>query len=186
MGDDVAHALRASQGGGDKPHVLAPIAFDTKASGRNGFGVGEIAPTLRAMGHKDSHTNAGGQIGVAYPLDLRNASRDPDKRDAQNRQGAGIGNDGDPSPTLTKEFVPGVATQWAVRRLTPTECARLQGFSDDHCRIPWRGKPAEQCPDGPQYKAYGNSMSTNVMRWIGQRIELVDQIASEQTREVTA
>lgn len=222
MGDDVAHALRASQGGGDKPHVLAPIAFDTKASGRNGFGVGEIAPTLRAMGHKDSHTNAGGQIGVAYPLDLRNASRDPDKRDAQNRQGAGIGNDGDPAPTLTKEFVPGVAhaiqagalrenlasgpdgvgvqegiactiearaevqavqTQWAVRRLTPTECARLQGFADNHCRIPWRGKPAEQCPDGPQYKAYGNSMSTNVMRWLGLRIEAVDQIVS---REVAA
>lgn len=59
----------------------------------------------------------------------------------------------------------------AVRRLTPTECARLQGFPDDHCRIPWRGKPAEQCPDGPQYKAYGNSMAVNVMRWIGKRIK---------------
>ncbi|MGB3898166.1 MAG: DNA cytosine methyltransferase [Mesorhizobium sp.] len=226
MGDDVAHALRASQGGGDKPHVLAPIvysimpqnsgkdykarqvevaqpimaggpvggnqggdyicdpiAFDTKASGRNGFGVGEISPTLRAMGHANSHTNAGGQVGVAYPLDLRNAGRNPDKRDAQNRQGVGVGEDGDPAPTLTKEFVPGVATQWAVRRLTPIECARLQGFPDTHCRIPWRGKPAEQCPDGPQYKAYGNSMSTNVMRWIGQRIELVDRIASEHMRE---
>ena len=60
---------------------------------------------------------------------------------------------------------------FAVRRLTPTECARLQGFPDDHCRIPWRGKPAEDCPDGPQYKAYGNSMAVPVMRWIGERID---------------
>lgn len=58
-----------------------------------------------------------------------------------------------------------------VRRLTPTECSRLQGFPDNHCRIPWRGKPAELCPDGPQYKAYGNSMAVPVMRWIGERIQ---------------
>lgn len=58
----------------------------------------------------------------------------------------------------------------AVRRLTPTECARLQGFPDQWARIPWRGKPAEQCPDGPQYKAYGNSMATPVMAWIGKRL----------------
>jgi DNA (cytosine-5)-methyltransferase 1 len=64
-----------------------------------------------------------------------------------------------------------VATQWAVRRLTPLECSRLQGFPDDHARIPWRGKPAELCPDGPQYKTYGNSMAVNVMAWIGARLD---------------
>lgn len=69
---------------------------------------------------------------------------------------------------------------WAVRRLTPTECARLQGFPDNHCRIPWRGKPAEQCPDGPQYNGYGNSMAVNVMRWIGQRIDQVEKLFSEK------
>lgn len=58
-----------------------------------------------------------------------------------------------------------------VRRLTPTECARLQGFPDHHARIPWRGKPAEECPDGPQYKAYGNSMAVPVMSWIGRRLD---------------
>jgi DNA (cytosine-5)-methyltransferase 1 len=58
-----------------------------------------------------------------------------------------------------------------VRRLTPTECARLQGFPDHHARIPWRGKPADECPDGPQYKAYGNSMAVPVMRWIGHRLD---------------
>ena len=61
---------------------------------------------------------------------------------------------------------------WAVRRLTPTEAARLQGFPDDQTRIEWRGKPASQCPDGPQYKGYGNSMAVPVIRWICKRIEL--------------
>ena len=58
----------------------------------------------------------------------------------------------------------------AVRRLTPRECERLQGFPDDHTLIPWRGKPAEQCPDGPRYKALGNSMAVPCMAWIGSRI----------------
>ena len=58
----------------------------------------------------------------------------------------------------------------AVRRLTPRECERLQGFPDDHTLIPWRGKPAEQCPDGPRYKALGNSMAVPCMAWIGKRI----------------
>jgi DNA (cytosine-5)-methyltransferase 1 len=62
----------------------------------------------------------------------------------------------------------------SVRRLTPVECERLQGFPDDYTRIPWRGKPAEECPDGPRYKALGNSMACNVMRWLGRRIELVE------------
>ena len=57
-----------------------------------------------------------------------------------------------------------------VRRLTPVEVERLQGFPDNWTRIPWRGKPADQCPDGPRYKAIGNSMAVNVMRWIGDRI----------------
>lgn len=64
-----------------------------------------------------------------------------------------------------------VAHQWAVRRLTPLECSRLQGFPDDWSRIPWRGKPAELCPDGPQYKTYGNAMACNVMAWIGCRLK---------------
>jgi DNA (cytosine-5)-methyltransferase 1 len=58
----------------------------------------------------------------------------------------------------------------AVRRLLPMECERLQGFPDDHTLIPWRGKPASECPDGPRYKALGNSMAVPCMRWIGTRI----------------
>lgn len=61
-----------------------------------------------------------------------------------------------------------------VRRLTPLECERLQGFPDGHTLIAWKGKPAEECPDGPRYKAIGNSMAVPVMRWIGKRIALCD------------
>ncbi len=64
----------------------------------------------------------------------------------------------------------------AIRRLTPKECERLQGFPDDWTKIPYRNKPADQCPDGPRYKACGNSMAVPVMRWIGQRIQLIDTI----------
>jgi DNA (cytosine-5)-methyltransferase 1 len=60
-------------------------------------------------------------------------------------------------------------TNMAVRRLTPVECERLQGFPDNYTEIPWRGKA--ETPDGPRYKALGNSMAVPVMRWIGQRIQ---------------
>ena len=70
--------------------------------------------------------------------------------------------------------VDGVMTpQMAVRRLTPRECERLQGFPDDYTLVEYRGKPAA---DGPRYKALGNSMAVPVMRWIGQRSAAVDAI----------
>ena len=64
-----------------------------------------------------------------------------------------------------------------VRRLTPTECERLQGFPDNYTQIPYRNKPAKSCPDGPRYKAMGNSMAVPVMRWIGERINMVEALA---------
>lgn len=57
-----------------------------------------------------------------------------------------------------------------VRKLTPVECERLQGFPDNYTQIPWKNKPAEQCPDTPRYMAIGNSMAVPVMRWIGERM----------------
>jgi len=80
------------------------------------------------------------------------------------------------APCLTKTDRHGVAEQSAVRRLTPRECERLQGFQDDWTRIPWRGKPEEECPDGPRYKAIGNSMAVPVMRWIGERIKKQEEL----------
>jgi DNA (cytosine-5)-methyltransferase 1 len=67
----------------------------------------------------------------------------------------------------------------AIRRLTPTECERLQGFPDSWTQIPYRNKPADLCPDGPRYKACGNSMAVPVMRWIGERINLVENLLNQ-------
>ena len=66
-----------------------------------------------------------------------------------------------------------------VRKLTPLECERLQGFPDNHTLIPWRGNPAAECPDSLRYKAVGNSMAVPVMRWIGERIHQVNQIKEQ-------
>jgi site-specific DNA-cytosine methylase len=73
-------------------------------------------------------------------------------------------------PNLQANQTPAVMQGMKVRRLTPVECERLQGFPDGYTAIPYRNKPAEQCPDGPRYKALGNSMAVPVMRWIGERI----------------
>lgn len=70
--------------------------------------------------------------------------------------------------------VNGIAQGYIVRRLTPRECERLQGMPDDHTKVPYRGKTAEECPDTPRYKAIGNSMAVPVMRWLGERIATVD------------
>jgi site-specific DNA-cytosine methylase len=69
-----------------------------------------------------------------------------------------------------------VASSDCVRRLTPIECERLQGFPDNFTCIPWRNKLEGDCPDSPRYKALGNSMAVPVMRWIGERIQKVEQI----------
>lgn len=66
-------------------------------------------------------------------------------------------------------------TSKKLRRITPIECERLQGFPDNWTRIAWHGKSADQCPDGPRYKAIGNSMAVPVMRWIGNRIKNIEK-----------
>jgi DNA (cytosine-5)-methyltransferase 1 len=123
---------------------------------------------MRAMGHGASHANAGGQLAVAY--DSRQITSPTNRSNPQ---------PGDPCPTLPicgASEAPLVASQaMQVRRLTPRECERLQGFRDDYTLITVRGKPAA---DGPRYKALGNSMAVPVMRWIGWRIECA--LAAEQ------
>lgn len=81
---------------------------------------------------------------------------------------------GDSSPCADRR--PSVVSDgYVVRRLTQRECERLMGFPDDWTKVPYRGKPAEECPDTPRYKAIGNSMAVNVMRWLGVRIDAVDE-----------
>ncbi|MDW3683897.1 DNA (cytosine-5-)-methyltransferase [Cupriavidus sp. CV2] len=170
----VAHSLRAegfdaSEDGTGRGTPLVPvpaIAFDCKASGQNGFGVGEIASTLRSMGHANSHQNGGGHLAVAFAENSRAEVRLE-------------GGDGQVTGTLSTgggkpgQGTPSVITGMAVRRLTPRECERLQGFPDDYTAILRSGKPAA---DGPRYKSLGNSMAVNEMCWLGDRIASVEAI----------
>jgi site-specific DNA-cytosine methylase len=78
------------------------------------------------------------------------------------------------SPTGGGRPLPAIATAMQVRRLTPVECERLQGFPDGYTNIPWRKSP--ESPDGPRYKALGNSMAVPCMKWIGERIQQVREI----------
>ena len=131
LGDEVGNCLRASSGGGDKAHVLAPVAWSEELTASV-----DVAGTIQ-------------------------------------RGGAGGRHDG-------------VMTQaMRVRRLTPVECERLQGFPDSYTMIPWRKKPADDCPDGPRYKSLGNSMCTNVMAFIGSRIDAAVN-AEKTTKKVSA
>jgi DNA (cytosine-5)-methyltransferase 1 len=187
MGLENQHALNGAG-------LFVPVAFSCKDHGAD---AGEISPTLRSMNHDGSHANAGGQLAVAF-----NARQDPDSWEHHTgpldthagTQAVGFdmrGRDGGamlegPHETANIRAASGgssrsyIAQPWAVRRLTPKECERLQAFPDDFTKIPYRGKPADQCPAGPRYKALGNSMAVNVMAWIGERIELIDQIDKAQ------
>jgi DNA (cytosine-5)-methyltransferase 1 len=93
--------------------------------------------------------------------------------------GSGWKGDFDSETFVTMGAVAGPLNS-AVRRLTPKECERLQGFPDGYTAIPWKKKAAEECPDGPRYKALGNSMAVPVMRWIGHRVacELAKRVVS--------
>lgn len=160
------------------PHTeTVVIALDgdkmakAERKGGSGLGVSEDG-VMYTQTVKDVHAVA---YDECVPLDLRNATRDPEKHDAQNRQGVGVGEDGAPMNTVTAASVPGVGWQATVRKLLPIECERLMGFPDNWTRISWKGKPEEECPDAPRYKACGNSMCVNVMAWIGERIEAVNQ-----------
>jgi site-specific DNA-cytosine methylase len=93
----------------------------------------------------------------------------------QNGGGYGNANEGlgitvEGTGPLQRCNTPAVAQAMTVRRLTPIECEFLQGFPRNYTLIPWRKKQAEDCPDGPRYKALGNSMAVNCMAWIGERI----------------
>ena len=125
---------------------------------------GSVAPTIGASGPPYSRT--GNERVEAEALAISFSPGNLVRK-------AGPNPSSETFPTLSKDSGdqnPHVATPMAVRRLTPNECLRLQGFPDNWSRIPWKGKPAEECPDGPQYKAAGNSMAVPVMAFIGNRI----------------
>tara|TARA_R100001224_G_scaffold113278_2_gene98119 strand:- start:1397 stop:1810 length:414 start_codon:yes stop_codon:yes gene_type:complete len=135
------------------------VAIRTANTNANGHGVAE----------ETAHTldQANGQA-VAVHENNRNELREMEVFSSLTQGG---GKPGQGKPTVRQGL--------SVRRLTPRECERLQGFPDDYTLISYRNKPAENCPDGPRYKALGNSMAVPVMRWIGQRIESVTKILEE-------
>ena len=156
---------RWGTGGGNVPIALAetvypihPQAMYFEGGGRknndgkgNGLGVGELNDPMFTLTTVDKHA-------VAYGFEPGIAKREGSPaRFVENGTPTLRANMGDNQTAM--------ASNMAVRRLTPIECERLQGFPDDYTNI------REKCPDGPRYKAMGNSMAVPVMRWIGQRIK---------------
>lgn len=183
---DPCHPCHPLAAGANPP----AIAFSAKDYGADAST--ELAPTLRAMGHTDSHANGGGQMAVlafhsnAQADQLPGLDSDTSLPSAltcsqnaavcvslRGREDGGTAELGDEVGNCLRASSgggakPPVLTQMQVRRLTPRECERLMGFPDDHTLLPGLKKPV----DGPRYKALGNSMAVPVMRWIGQQIDL--------------
>lgn len=148
---DIANTLAANDY--KEPQVVAvPIAWDEELNPSE-----NIAGTLLRGGQGGRHD------GVAVPV----ADVVAFHHNAQACQLPSTGKDTSISDSLTCSQQAAVATRYAVRRLTPTECERLQGFPDGYTDIQPKGKPT---PDGPRYKALGNSWAVPVVRWIGRRI----------------
>ena len=183
--EDLAPTLRCGSSGSAQPAV----AFQSTAGDGDAHAAGEdVSPSLRAadpmaVAIRTANTNANGH-GVAeetaHTLDQANgqavAVHENNRNELREMEvfsslTQGGGKPGQGKPTVRQGL--------SVRRLTPRECERLQGFPDDYTLISYRNKPAENCPDGPRYKALGNSMAVPVMRWIGQRIESVTKILEE-------
>lgn len=128
---------------------------------------GEITHTLKAEGFDASEDGTGrGQPIATHAIQAGALRTNPESGQD------GVGVQADHAYTLeARAEVQAVQSASAVRRLTPRECERLQGFPDDWTLIPYRNKPAEQCPDGPRYKAIGNSKAVFCVRWIARRID---------------
>ena len=153
---DIAFAQGRNNGGENV--LVQPIAFNSKDYGSDA--TTDMSPTLRSLGAYDA--NGGGSMAVAQPYSIMpmNSGKDYKARETDVSQlimaaGQSGGNQGGDY----------VVQQMAVRRLTPRECERLQGFPDDYTAIP-------EAADGPRYKSLGNSMAVPVMAWIGKRINL--------------
>jgi DNA (cytosine-5)-methyltransferase 1 len=183
---------RWGTGGGNVPFALAENTIGRQPlNGGNGTGFTEGGPMYTL--------NATGVHGIAYGFEPGIAKREgsPNRfvENASPTLRANMGDnqtatayavdvynqaiDGDVTATLTQACGgtntsgPKLMQNMAVRRLTPVECERLQGFPDNHTNIPWRKK--EESPDGPRYKAMGNSMAVPVMHWIGKQIQTVEE-----------
>jgi DNA (cytosine-5)-methyltransferase 1 len=138
------------------------VAYDTRSGlAPHGSMQGDtVCPTLRAKEHEP-------------PMVLHDVAA---FKPGNGSKARGIGYEEETAPTLEAggggNSQSAVLQRMAVRRLTPRECERLQGFPDDYTLVPFRGKPAT---DSARYKALGNSMAVPVMRWLGERIAMVEE-----------
>lgn len=158
----------------DRHAVAECYSFDSLASNSmkspnpySGCRKVEVSKTLDTS-NGDPSKNQDATDLVCYPINTMVAMRH-----GKNVKDScfGIGEDGDPQFTLSSAHEHAVFNKDAVRRLTPTECERLQGFPDGWTDIPYKGKPA---PDGARYRALGNSMAVPCMAWIGRRIQMAE------------
>ncbi|HCQ6573068.1 TPA: phage N-6-adenine-methyltransferase [Klebsiella pneumoniae] len=137
------------------------IAFSSKDHGADASE--DLSPTLRAGNSDKSHANGGQPPAICIQHAIIG------RHDNTGAQGKGWQED--VAFTMdSRSSADVVQFGYQVRRLMPVECERLQGFPDNHTQISWRGKEATECPDGPRYRAIGNSMAVPVIRWIGERI----------------
>jgi DNA (cytosine-5)-methyltransferase 1 len=198
----VSPALNTQSGSHHAPDTKAYVAFaqNTRDEVRLVGGDGQIVGALAAQpGMKQTSYIAFDTTQISSPHNYSNPqSGDPchplaagahppavafaiqDIRGVDKAQNGKGWSDEGVSYTVDTHATQGVAVAMAsaVRRLTPVECELLQGFPDNFTGIPWKKKGPEHCPDGPRYKALGNSMAVPVMRWIGERIQIVDDLIS--------
>ena len=169
---EVAGALAAQPGIKQQTYICRADGQTNAMEGEN------LAPTLTSHAKKDPP--------LIYPVDESEEMKPVTLQIRGGKPGGGKGAliQHDMSVTLSTHNTQTLITgdhekrDLTVRRLTPRECERLQGFPDDYTDIPYRNK--EHAPDGPRYKALGNSMAVPVMRWIGERIHMVEE-ANKQT-----
>lgn len=146
------------------------VAYGIRLANTGGNGIGvriEETPTLTARGPE----------ATAYLLRIRGGKEGGGKGALVQEERSGTIATSNDQTLFTLD-----GDGWVIRHLTPVECERLQGFPDNWTRIPYNGKPADQCPESLRYKAIGNSMAVPVMRWIGERIDIVNELAYGKAR----
>jgi DNA (cytosine-5)-methyltransferase 1 len=154
---------RQDHNGGNGIGSQQELQYTLNATGVHGIAtMSDVAGTLDASNYKGQGSRQGGEREFVAQSFAQNQLGEVRVGDVFNTLNTNSNASGRNTPMLM--------TQMAVRRLTPTECERLQGFPDGYTQIPWRKKPAEDCPDGPRYKALGNSWAVPVVAWIGERI----------------
>jgi DNA-cytosine methyltransferase len=186
--DELSSTLRADMGD-NQVAVAYSIREDAKANNFSATEL-EVTPALQAL--RPSVQSHHAQTFIAEAVDVYNQTIDGQITATLTEACGGTNTSGpkimsrsfnvnarpdemrledEKSGTLTNSQNSGLLHGMAVRRLTPVECERLQGFPDNYTNIPWKGKDA---PDSARYKAMGNSMAVPVMRWVGQRIQEIE------------